>query len=376
MPECPMCHKVFKLLSRHTSCKPPPYVKAIPVKIVLPPNPLIKKIKQMITYDSKWTPQQVDETVSYLVQSLMVDTSKERYPIKLDEITELLEYTRLQGIELLLLENFKKDLDYSLLTSNGEQNKIKKVGSGGHNKKNYVLTITCAKQLCMLSSTKKAKSFRMYFIIIEDLLKKIIKDDSNKLVNNVRQNITNEISLTEKFEKIKLEINLEYDYKDKSVIYFHKLDTESDQDIYKWGITYRIGQRGEEHKKRFGNTTLIDVIDIDHLTYKQGFDLETSIRMVCKKLNIYYPYENSIETFRIKKTDDVNIIIDYIKEQSKKQNITKMYLPEIVTIHPPYRRETANQYKKRLEHCMGSPIKIKTFNYLMNDNGYDDLYFI
>jgi phage anti-repressor protein len=134
-------------------------------------TPLINKIKQMITYDSKWTSHQINETVSYLVQSLMVDTSKEQYPIKLDVIAKLLGYTKIGKIYKLLINNFKKDLDFVLLTQNGEQTKIKKVGSRVHNKKNCVLTITCAKRLCMLSSTKNAEGFRMYFVIVEELLR-------------------------------------------------------------------------------------------------------------------------------------------------------------------------------------------------------------
>jgi phage anti-repressor protein len=382
MTICPKCKKDYKLISRHTACKPLPVIPAVEdvqtpaveekEDVQIPPgnNLLVEQIKGRITYESKWTQQQIDETVSYLIKSLTIDESKEKYPIKLDEIAKLLEYTELRKAQFLLLEHFKENLDYSLLENKDEQ---KKVGVGGHNKKNYVLTSTCAKQLCMLSSTKKAKSFRMYFIIIEDLLKEIIKDPTNKLADNVRKTIG--ISLTEKFESIKLEVDLEDKYKDKSVIYFHRVENESaEYDIYKWGITYRIGQRGDEHKKRFGNTSLVDVIDIDHLTYKQGFDLETSIRTICKKLEIYHPYENSIETLRVKKTDDINVVINYVKEQSEnlKHQKATHYLPDIIMSNPPYRKESPSDYKQRMEHIMNAPIKIKTFNYLMVDNDYDD----
>ena len=78
-------------------------------------------------------------------------------PTSLDEIAKLMGYTELRKAQFLLLEHFKEKLDYSLLRNIPKQNKTGKVGRGGHNKKNYVLTSTCAKQLCMLSTTKKAK---------------------------------------------------------------------------------------------------------------------------------------------------------------------------------------------------------------------------
>ena len=375
MTICTKCGNNFKLISRHTACKPPPYIVPIPIPLVQ--NPLIEQIKGKITYNSKWTQQQIDETVSYLVQSLTIDESKEQYPIKLDEIAKLLEYTEFRKAQLLLLENFKENLDYCLLENKDEQNKPKKVGRGGHNKKNYVLTSTCAKQLCMLSNTKKAKSFRMYFIIIEDLLKEIIKDPTNKLVNNVREKIET-LTLGEKFKSIEEELDLESEYKDKNIIYFHKLlDYKSDtHDIYKYGITFRIEPRGDEHRKRFGDTRLIAVVDVNDLTYKQSIDTETSIRMLCKKLGVYHPYEKSNETFKVLKSDGADVIINQVKKNVDKirKNIKEVQcLPSIVLKNPPYRKETASTYKKRLEVILGTPIKIKTFNYLMVDNDYDDL---
>ena len=40
-------------------------------------------------------------------------------------------------------------------------------GSGGHNKLDYILTLTAAKELCMASGGKNAKAIRLYFIQVE-----------------------------------------------------------------------------------------------------------------------------------------------------------------------------------------------------------------
>ena len=48
------------------------------------------------------------------------------------------------------------------------------------------------------------------------------------------------------------------------------------QIIIKYGITYRIDERSDEHRKRFGcDLKLVGIIDVDHLTYKQSRDVET-----------------------------------------------------------------------------------------------------
>ena len=45
--------------------------------------------------------------------------------------------------------------------------KVKQNGSGGHNAKDYILTLDSAKHICMMSQSKKAKEVRDYFISIE-----------------------------------------------------------------------------------------------------------------------------------------------------------------------------------------------------------------
>jgi len=58
-----------------------------------------------------------------------------------------------------LIEN----IDYILLPQKGEQN----IGSGGHNAKDYILTLDSAKHIAMMSQSKKAKEVRDYFISVE-----------------------------------------------------------------------------------------------------------------------------------------------------------------------------------------------------------------
>ncbi|WP_122049901.1 antA/AntB antirepressor family protein [Asaia bogorensis] len=58
---------------------------------------------------------------------------------------------------------FQEDSDYQILLSNsGKQN-----GSGGHNLKNYSLTIDMAKQLAMIENNEMGRLARRYFLWVE-----------------------------------------------------------------------------------------------------------------------------------------------------------------------------------------------------------------
>lgn len=58
---------------------------------------------------------------------------------------------------------FDEGEDYSLLHNNVEQ----KQGSGGHNAKDYLLTLDTAKHIALSSGTQKGKETRKYFIEVE-----------------------------------------------------------------------------------------------------------------------------------------------------------------------------------------------------------------
>lgn len=64
---------------------------------------------------------------------------------------------------------FTEDQDYILL-----HQKVKQKGSGGHNRKDYALTIDTAKHLSMMERTAKGKQARQYFIECEKLARGVL----------------------------------------------------------------------------------------------------------------------------------------------------------------------------------------------------------
>lgn len=64
---------------------------------------------------------------------------------------------------------FIENQDYQLLNNFGEQ-----TGRGGHNKKEYALTLDTAKEISMVEGNEKGKQARQYFIACEKKLKEVV----------------------------------------------------------------------------------------------------------------------------------------------------------------------------------------------------------
>lgn len=62
---------------------------------------------------------------------------------------------------------FEEGKDYILLDKNVMQKQEKEENRGGHNAKEYLLTIETAKSIAMMSQTPKGKEVRDYFIEVE-----------------------------------------------------------------------------------------------------------------------------------------------------------------------------------------------------------------
>lgn len=74
---------------------------------------------------------------------------------------------------------FTEDQDYILLSKTGKQSLG---GRGGHNRKDYHLTLDTAKELAMVERNEKGRQIRRYFIECE----KKLREDTAKTQNAVR----------------------------------------------------------------------------------------------------------------------------------------------------------------------------------------------
>lgn len=279
-------------------------------------NKLVEMIRGKITYKCNWSLVEIDIVINFLVNSMVLDHKKEKYPVMLGDLSSMLGYKRKEDSRKLITENFDEKTDYILASGQTE------ASHGGHNKIDIRLTISCAKRACMLSKTKKANDFRMYFIIVEELFKACIMDPTNGLINMVREEVYVRINphLDNVYKYIE-EGRLGQAYMGKDVIYIfrlHTLDTP-DKRIYKYGQTHKFDKRGGEHSARFGcEVTLIKCWTIE-TPGAQISNFEASIGQFCKRINIKHTnekYMSSNETFSIDESDNESLtsVIRYIDE--------------------------------------------------------------
>lgn len=98
-------------------------------------------------------------------------------------------------IERMFDYGFEENLDYTLVSKNGRQN----------SKKEYALTVDCAKEISMLQRSNKGKQARKYFIQCEKNLK-----DLNPKTLSRKQLAYMIIEAEEKAERLQLEIDTKH----------------------------------------------------------------------------------------------------------------------------------------------------------------------
>jgi len=107
------------------------------------------------------------------------------------EIYDFLEITEgfNRWVNRMFEYGFEESIDYQAVNIFVQASN----GTGGTNKKDYALTIDCAKEIAMLQRTEKGKQARKYFIDIERSYKSI----SKSLPNDIKKNFEERLRLLE-----------------------------------------------------------------------------------------------------------------------------------------------------------------------------------
>ncbi|WP_257287649.1 antA/AntB antirepressor family protein [Endozoicomonas sp. SESOKO2] len=93
-----------------------------------------------------------------------------------------------QIADLLLVQGIDYE-PYTLLDKMVEQNAEPQVkdNRGGHNKKDYIVTVSTAKELCLTAKGEAGKAYRQYFIAAEKLLRKLDSYNPPRLLSKDNQ---------------------------------------------------------------------------------------------------------------------------------------------------------------------------------------------
>ena len=95
------------------------------------------------------------------------------FPINLDHILKMIGFAHKKNAKRTLENNFIKDIDYKIALLRTEQRK----NEGGHNQETIMLNIDTFKNLCMIMKTDKGKEIRSYYIKLENIYNKILKEE-------------------------------------------------------------------------------------------------------------------------------------------------------------------------------------------------------
>jgi len=167
------------------------------------------------------------------------------YPINLENVFHLIGFANKGNAMKTIKNNFTVNEDYKLLIIPREKKQ-----NAGRSEHEIMLNVDTFKSLCMLAKTDKGKEIRKYYVKLENIHNKIIKQEIEQqkqlLLEKDTQLINKDLE-----NKRKVEMTLRDSFNKRSVVYLIKI-TINDEIIYKFGYTDDIVTRLRTHKNQIG----------------------------------------------------------------------------------------------------------------------------
>ena len=204
------------------------------------------------------------------------------YPINLENIFKMIGFANKGNAMKTIKSNFTKDEDYKTLLFPMEKQKHTDETRGGHNKENIMLNVDTFKNLCMLAKTDRGKQIRKYYVKLENIHNKIIKEEieHHKLLLEEKETVLQEtskqlenkdklleekdtiITNNEHVKKVEKHKFLIEKFKNKKCVYI----AEIKENLIKIGSTKDINERCNGLSRTFGNCIFLDIFE--HVDYQ------------------------------------------------------------------------------------------------------------
>ena len=177
------------------------------------------------------------------------------FPINLEHVYKMMGFAHKKNAKRTLENNFTKDEDYKIMLLRREQQV-----HGGHNDETVMLNVDTFKNLCMIVKTEKGKAIRQYYVKLENIYNKLIKEEmeaTRKLLKETEENIAK--MNTEYLQNLKLNKNeiLIEKFKNKPCIYL----AEVGENLIKCGSSQDINLRKHNLKEVFGTCVFLDIFE-------------------------------------------------------------------------------------------------------------------
>ena len=167
------------------------------------------------------------------------------YPINLEDIFHMIGFANKGNAKRTLENNFTKDEDYKITILPSEKGQIAR--------EDIMLNVDTFKNLCMLAKTDKGKQIRKYYVKLENIYNRIIKEEieeTNQQLELERENTQKQLEekqkeLDEQQKKIDL---LENKPKTHGFLarrhgYVYMITDRAKLGHYKIGMTYNVDKR-------------------------------------------------------------------------------------------------------------------------------------
>ena len=185
------------------------------------------------------------------------------FPINLANVFKMIGFANKGNAMKTIKSNFIKDEDYKVVIFRTEKNqkagrsehetllfhaeKQKKTDEtrGGHNKEDIMLNVDTFKNLCMLAKTDKGKEIRKYYVKLENIYNKIIKEeieDNKKELENTQKLLEEKETLLEKQGQKLTKLTRVISHKIGESIYIFECKY-LEETIYKIGRTKNANKR-------------------------------------------------------------------------------------------------------------------------------------
>jgi phage anti-repressor protein len=228
------------------------------------------------------------------------------FVIDLDDVWKWMGFNQKTNALRVLEKNFVNEKDFkSFALPIGKANYQKKDdnlfmfqhkqkdGSGGHNKQKYMMTVKTFKKMCLKAGTKKADEIHDYFLKMEEILQKVIQEESQELklqlemkeheIEMKEQEMEDEKTKQTKEKEQLLEKTLVSQFPvNTQCIYYGKIDNKTggkegsnmyQESLIKFGQTNDLGERIKSHKRSFDNFVLLAAFKV-----KNKIEIENAIK--------------------------------------------------------------------------------------------------
>ena len=139
------------------------------------------------------------------------------FPINLDTLVKLVGFAHKKNAKRTLENNFTKDEDYKIIKLPREQKQ-----NAGRCEEEIMLNIDTFKNMCMLVKTEKSKEIRKYYVKLENIYNKIIKEEIENKDKLLEENKKLLEEQKEKIEMLESKPETEGFFKESGYIYIIK----------------------------------------------------------------------------------------------------------------------------------------------------------